>query len=113
MKQSPNQKLTVEPRTELTGLKYGIQFHKKKVIYVSPAIYSLIKTDFDAVLKTLRVKEMHESDPENPLKKNSHAKKFRSFTKTTFQTRGGTQDGRGLLSEMWNDVDQGGKVRRM
>ncbi len=61
--------ITFHPRPEMKGLKYGIQFENKPEIYVSPAIYSLSKTDFNALLDTLRIKVIKETSPDNPLLK--------------------------------------------
>ena len=61
--------LTFRSCQALTGINYGIQFEGRPDIYVSPAIASLAETDPEAVLKSLRVKEIKSDDTENPLRK--------------------------------------------
>jgi len=71
--------LTVQPRSELIGMKFGIQINGSETIYVSPVIYSLFKTDLEAMIKTLVVKEMDKNDPNNPLIKKKFKSRHRSY----------------------------------
>lgn len=40
----------------MRGNRQGLQQKGKRVVYVAPEIYSLLQTDFDAVIASLRVR---------------------------------------------------------
>lgn len=101
--------LSIQPRQALTGINYAVQFENQTDIYVSPAIYSLFKTDPDELLKTLRVKVIKEKDPDNPFKKNKRYAlhpKFRGRIISSQSIRKG-ENFYGLLPNMLKDVNQG------
>lgn len=83
--------LILEPRKALVGVKYGIQFeNNQNRIYVSPAIFSLYKTDPDELLKTLRIKTVKATN-----RKYSQLKQIRKGVRVN-----------GLLSDVFNNVNQ-------
>lgn len=63
--------IALHPSPVLRGCKYGIQFEDDPAIYVSPAVYSLFKTDPDAVLKNFCVREIRKTDKEYRLRKKT------------------------------------------
>lgn len=101
---SSKPKFNVLPRIEMVGMNYGIQFNDNhEVVYVSPAIYSLFKTDRDAVMDSLIVRIIKKTDPDNILKKKNLTVLKSSRKKGVGQN--GSKSG--LLSNMFNHVNKG------
>lgn len=47
--------LQVVSHFALKGMKHGIRIDGKSRIYVAPEIYSLLQTDFEAMVKSLKI----------------------------------------------------------
>lgn len=100
---SSKPKFNVLPRIEMVGLNYGIQFNDNdEVVFVSPAIYSLFKSDKDAVMDSLVVRIIKKSDPDNILKKKNLTV-LKSCRKKGVGQNGSKS---GLLSNMFNHVNK-------
>jgi hypothetical protein len=51
-------KLKFLPRTCLAGKSFGVKYDNDDRVFVSPAAHSLIKSDFHAMMKSLRVRRI-------------------------------------------------------
>lgn len=47
--------MKVYPSPELAGFKHGLRFGKELAIFVSPAVFTLLQTDFGPMSKSLRI----------------------------------------------------------